>query len=462
VSLCGETGLGDGGTWNRAGVILFASQDGKLRRVSAAGGPCTVVNFLDKDSYGRFPEFLPDGTHFLLLGGIVGNSSSGGIYLASLDGAKPSKILNDPSNGMYAPPVSGKGPAHILFLRGSTLMAQPFDPNKLEAVGDPFAVVSPVSQSVTAGQANASVAPNGTLVYASSNPAELQLTWFDRNGKELGKAGEAGNRVGVALSPDGNRVFSGTVLLDLIRNSESRLTRSAPAVWSPDGTRLIYASADGRSINLYLTDLDGSGPETRLLPPSENYRSASDWSRDGRFLIYTETDPKTRGDIWYLPDPGKPESKPVKFLATDANESQGQLSPDGRWLAYRSDKGGSASVYVRPFPSGNGVMRIADTAREPRWSKSGDELFYLVPEGLDSAALTAVQFQAGASGPPQIGAARKILEFPTLGFVPEANVFQYSPHPDGKRFLVNVNTAPPKPEIGVITNWQRLASGSGR
>lgn len=470
VSLCGETGLGGGGTWNRAGVILFASDDGKLHRVSAAGGPCTAVNFLDKDSYGRFPEFLPDGSHFLLVGGIAGNSSSGGIYLASLDGAKPRKILNDGSSALYAPPIAGKG-AHILFLRGSTLMAQPFDPNKLETIGDPFALVSPVSRSSTAPQANASVAPNGTLVYANSSPPLLQLTWFDRNGKELGKAGDPGNQIGVALSPEGNRVFiadagatsDSILLLGVVQNSESRFTPGGKilgqAVWSTDGRRAAYTSRGG----LYLKDVDGGGPETPLLPPGENYRRvASDWSRDGRFLIFTEVDPKTRADIWYLPDPGKHDSKPVKFLATEANESQGQLSPDGRWLAYISNEGGTNAVYIRAFPSGNGLTRVASNAREPRWSKSGDELFYLVYEGIDLAALTAVEFQAAASGPPRIGAARKILEFPTRAAIPEGNVFQYSPHPDGKRFLLNVNTAPPNPEIGVITNWQRLASGSDR
>jgi Tol biopolymer transport system component len=475
VTLCGETGLGGGGTWNRAGIILLGTEDRRLLRVSASGGKCSPVKLGDENFRGAFPEFLPDGNHFLLAGGDRTDPSTNGLYLSALDGMKPRKILNDFSSALYSPPASGKGPAHLLFLRGSNLMAQPFDPDKLESIGDPFPVVAQASVSLTSPQVFASVAPNGTLVYVGNRARELQLTWFDRSGKELGKVGDPGNRTGVSLSPDGDRAFidersvtnplPNLGLLDLARNSESRFTPAGKAeggaVWSPDGTRVIYSSADGPNLNLFLKSADGGGPETPLLPPGMNGRTASDWSRDGRFLIYTEIDAKTQGDIWYLPDPGNPGSKPVKFLATDASESQGQLSPDGRWLAYWSDEGGNpGSVYVRSFPAGDRPVKIADKASEPRWSKSGNELFYLArSERPNVAALNVVPFQAAAAGPPRLGAAQKIVEFQARTFVPQGNAFAYSPHPDGKRFLVNVNVES-RPELDVITNWQKLAEGS--
>ena len=130
---------------------------------------------------------------------------------------------------------------------------------------------------------------------------------------------------------------------------------------------------------IYRKAANGSGKEELLFAIQDKARLPSDWSRDGRFLIFTEVDPKTRGDIWYLQDPGKPESKPVRFLGTEANESQGQLSPDGRWLAYYSEEtGGSREVYVRQFPSGEGFARVSvDGGREPRWNKDGTELYYL-------------------------------------------------------------------------------------
>jgi len=191
---------------------------------------------------------------------------------------------------------------------------------------------------------------------------------------------------------------------------------------------------------------------------STSGRAASDWSRDGRYLIYTEIDPKTRGDIWYLPDPGKPDSKPVKFLATDANESQGQLSPDGHWLAYTF--GGPIAVYVRAFPSGGQVMKVASEAKDPRWSKSGNELFYLARSDRPNQwALMVVPFQGGAAGPPRIGAALKIAEVGLSSIVPELNLFGYAVHPDGRRFLMNLTAVEAKPELNVITNWQKLIPG---
>jgi hypothetical protein len=164
--------------------------------------------------------------------------------------------------------------------------------------------------------------------------------------------------------------------------------------------------------------VNGSDQSMPLLPPSTNNRTASDWSRDGRFLIYTETDPKTAGDIWYLPDPGKPGSSPVKFVATAAIESQGALS---------------------------------------RWSKDGKELFYLTQGKPRQSLMMSIPVQAAADGRLQLGAPRQIAEFETASIVIQNNILQYSPHPDGKRFLVNINASEAPPILNVITNWQQFA-----
>jgi serine/threonine protein kinase len=473
TTLCSGTGLGYGGTWNRDGVILFASEDGTLRRVKASGGACSGVPLDNHSIRAVTPEFLPDGNHFFYVNNVA-DPSAAGVYLAALDNPKARKVLNDVSSVLYSPPTSGQRLAHLLFRREATLMAQPFDGTKLEDVGDPFAVTSPVSFSSTSPQVAASVAPNGTLVYFDRS-LQRQLTWLDRSGHELGKVGTPGNLGGVAISPDGNTIAvndrgqgattsnSMIWLHDVARGSKSRFTQSGnssfAAVWSPDSQRVTYASSIGTQLNLFLKDVNGGEQETPLLSPSTNLRAPSDWSRDGRFLIYTSTDPKTQADIWYLPDPGKPGSKPVKFLATDASESQGQLSPDGRWLAYFSNQsGGLGDVFIRPFPSGSGEWKVSvNGGREPRWSRDGKELFYL-ERFIPKSVLMAVAIHPDASSGLQLGTPDKLFEFQnSIGYTQQLNLFSYSPHPDGRRFLVMVDAnAETAPVISVITNWKKL------
>jgi len=459
--LCSETGTGRGGTWNKNGIILFAPDSGKLRRVKGSGGECSTVPVED-DGVIRGPEFLPDGNRFFY-------NTLSGVYLGALDSPKPRKILNDRSGVLYAPPASGQRLAHLLFLRQSALMAQPFDPNKWEPVGDPFAISQQVSFSASPPQLGASLASTGMLVYVTDVRVEKQLTWLDRSGKELGKVGRPGNLLGVAISPNGNTVafdrndrpIPNTVwFFDITRGSEGRFAsvdnpRQAP-VWSPDGNRIAY----GDRRTLFVRDASGGGPEEILLSAGANPRAVSDWSRDGKFLIYTENDPKTQGDIWYLPDPGKPGGKPVKFAATDAIESEGQLSPDGRWLAYLSDHGEQPDIVVRPFPAGPGLWKVSVNAGgEPRWSRDGKELFYI--QGIaGKVALLAVAVKQDR-GSIEFGAPEKLFEFQASLLFPTSNEFSYSPHPDGKRFLVAVQE-PANPAINVITNWRKLLPASAQ
>lgn len=468
TTLCGDTGLAGGGTWSRAGVILFAG-DGKLRRVNAAGGECAAVDLGGLEV--TMPQFLPDGNHFLFLGEKGGDADSEGLYLASLDGMKPRKILNGRSSGLYAAPVLGKGPAHLLFLRGASLMAQAFDAEKLEPIGDPVAIPAQGSMSDSPPQVAASVSSNGTLVYLNGVQVRQQLTWFDRSGKELATLGQAASRGGVALSPDGTRALAGEgglAMYDLIRNLHSSVTPSdqpgRAGVWSPDGTRVIYTLNDGGHGALFLRPVNGGGQATRVLPTDGKDRYASDWSRDGKYLIYTESEQKDRGDLWYLPDPGKADSKPVRFVATPGIDTQGQLSPDGRWLAYYSTEGNAGNLYLRAFPSGEPGMKVAEVGFEPRWSKSGKELYYLTRGELGGqAALMAVTVQeAGGGALPKLGAPQKIMDFPAYIIVPQINAFTYSVDPDGKRFLVNVDTREEKREISVITNWEKLIPGGSK
>jgi Tol biopolymer transport system component len=239
---------------------------------------------------------------------------------------------------------------------------------------------------------------------------------------------------------------------------------ASAAAWAVylSGLRMVPALSTIRSakakLNLFSRDVNSGDQSMPLLPPSTNNRTASDWSRDGRFLIYTETDPKTAGDIWYLPDPGKPGSSPVKFVATAAIESQGALSPDGQWLAYTSWQSDVREILIRSFPAGDRLIRTPGTfAREPRWSTDGKELFYLTQGKPRQSLMMSIPVQAAADGRLQLGAPRQIAEFETASIVIQNNILQYSPHPDGKRFLVNINASEAPPILNVITNWQQFA-----
>jgi hypothetical protein len=208
-------------------------------------------------------------------------------------------------------------------------------------------------------------------------------------------------------------------------------------------------AADGR-------DVSGEDKDAPLLPPDPNGRAPSDWSRDGRYLIYSQNDPKTGTDIWYLPDPGKPGSNPVKFLGSESVESEGQLSPDGHWLAYYSDEAPDRGISIRPFPLGTGVWRVAANALEPRWSRDGKELFYRLTGAGRTCTLMTIPIQFGESGQIRFGEPRKLFSFVALTSFPQINAFGYAPTSDGRRFLVGVGAEGEKPEVNVILNWQKL------
>ena len=461
-SLC-AAGSGSGGAWNRDGVILFATEaPGPILRVNASGGACTPVTKAAPASAHRLPEFLPDGKHFLYV--IQGNDeSTRGIYLASLDDPNGRRLLADQSGVIYTPPPPGGRYSRLLFLRETTLMAQPFDDSKLQIAGDPSVVVEQASTSRTVPQPAASASANGILAYIANNSVDKQLAWFDRAGKLLGKVGPSGGRNGVALSPDEktvaifNRADSSVWLRDLVRESESRLVEGGNTpIWSPDGRSVVYT----KNNDLYLKNATGGGSEAEVLQ-SANPKFASDWSRDGRFLLYTEVDPKTRGDIWYLADPRTKDgaAKPVRYLGTSAMESQAQFSPDARWVAYFSDESGKGEVYISPFPSGNGQWKVSTNGgREPRWSSDGKELYYFAVTAPVND-LMATPVRAGREGNPEIGTPQKLFGFRGVGTVQQRNAFLYSPAADG-RFLVNIDPNTAAPAINLIANWQKLATAA--
>jgi serine/threonine protein kinase len=470
-TLC-DAPSGRGGTWNDEGEIVFAPTNrGGLFRVGAAGGLAVPITSPETGTY-RYPVFLPDGRRFLYtrLG-----AKENGVYLGSLDPSfashSPRRALLDQSNARYVAPSARGGPATLLFLREGTLLAQPVDAQSLETKGDVVPVAGLVAPGYDTGYNLFSVSSNGVLVYETGDRALslTQHTWFDRSGKAMATVGRPVQTEGFSLSPDARRAVIGRSgagptqadlwMYDLDRGSESRFTFDASdnrsPVWSPDGVRIAFSSnRDGGVQNLYLKDSNGTGQDEPLFQSGTD-KFASDWSRDGKFIVFSNRDPKTGSDLWVLPmTPGLPGDRmPMPLVTSEFNDSMGQVSPNSRWLAYVSDETGQAEVYVRPFSPNNptklGKLPISTGGgSQPRWRADGKELFYTAPDRKMMVTEVKMTLETFDRSAPQV-----LFEM-RFGF-PNVAGFNYSPSADGQRLLMaaepdgNVNAS-----LTVVVNWQ--------
>jgi Tol biopolymer transport system component len=464
-----------GGAWTRDGEIIFGDASSGVWRVPAVGGvatPLTRIDLARQENAHMLPSLLPDQRHFIYLHRSTSTEYTG-IYIGFL-GAKPEgqdskRLLATLTGAAYVPGADSAANGYLFFLRDSTLMAQPFDAAGLSLAGEAVPVAEGVSSHRDVG--DFAVSTNGVLAYRGGGNEMVQLTWFDRQGNLQGNAGNPGpyySPDALALSPDETKVATRVRdtqtgnrdiwVLDTVRNTRSRLT-SNPAiddypVWSPDAKRIAFASnRDGR-FDLYQKDSSGAGEEEALLRSDHN-KYPQDWSRDGRFLLYSDQDPKTKLDLWLLPLSG--DRKPIPFLRTESNEAQGQFSPDGRWIAYRSDKSGRPEVYVRLSPeSGGGGTEWTISnggGTEPRWRRDGKELFYFTGEGRLVAVEVSTRgttFKAGIAKPlfdTRIIAGDTPVLFGSPGYYWDVSG-------TGSRFLINTATqesglAP----ITVVLNW---------
>ena len=466
-TLC-DAANGTGGAWNRDGVIIFApNRVGGLYRVSAAGGvpaPLTTIDEKRQESTHRWPYFLPDGRHFLYFTRSAHREHTG-IYARSLDAGPESEggnqILAVDFLALYAESPSGFG--FLLFLREGTLMAQRFDAGKLQLWGEPAPIAERFQRSTFFGFAPISVSSAGMLAYRSGPNANSQLVWFDRSGKTLGTVGPPGAYQHLALSPDEKRLAVanteslGTAydiwLFELSRGDSTKFTFHPMTdwmpVWSPDGSRIAFASDREGITNIYQKLSSGASDEELLLK-SKELKYLGDWSRDGRFLAYESFGVRSLRDLWVLPLEG--DRKPVPFLQTDFSEYQGRFSPDGRWMAYTSDASGAPEVYIQPFPASGGKWKISiHGGSDPRWRGDGKELFYLAAD----RKLMAVDLKAGGSKERpavDVGAPRPLFETRVPSQLPIHR--DYAVTKDGQRFLVNSLTeeaggAP----ITIVVNW---------
>jgi DNA-binding winged helix-turn-helix (wHTH) protein/Tol biopolymer transport system component len=461
-SVCDLPTTGVGGSWSRSGDILVGSAFGALVRCPAAGGTAATVTgaaLLDGDRH-IFPSFLSDGRRFIYLRVSRTNPETSGIYAGEL-GVESSpggrRLITTGFGAAFVPAVE-PGPGFVVFARDNALFAQRFDEDRLEMMGNPVRLADRIGSFLDG--AFFSVSPT-TLVYRAPEP-DAQLVWFDREGREVSRVGAPARFSSLALSPDGNRAVlttqapAGTVnadlwLFELSRSANPRRVTFEPAleffpVWS-DSDHFAYGFGGGAS-GVYQQTVSG---ERRLLFTSAGPQIPTSMSPDGRVILYTTiTGSATRADVWVRSgDGGAATATPFLFGAHD--QSQAQLSPDQRWVAYVSNEGGPNEVFLTEFrvdaarssvTAGESIRISEGGGFSPRWRGDGRELYYLTPDG----SVMALDVDPTRGVLPRTS--RQL--FTLTGVIPEWGVA-----PDGNRFLFAVPLTPPPP-FEVVLNWQSL------
>jgi eukaryotic-like serine/threonine-protein kinase len=450
-----STTNGAGGSWSTDGVIIFASDfSGPLLKVPQSGGASSPLTTLDRsrgEKAHSFPQFLPDGRHFLYF---ATGAESGRVCVGSLDSKETKCPLNVDFPAAYAPP------GYLLYERAGTLMAQAFDAKRLLATSDPVPIAEDTDTSRSVYSIRTpfgSISESGVLAYITGAGAQTEeLQWFDRSGKKLGTVGQPGDYTNPALSPDGTRLAVGKAdagvgtrdlwIFDLKRGTASRFT-SDPAdelnpLWSRDGSRILFTSNLKGIRDIYQKAANGLRDSELVFESNDHGKAVNDWSPDGRYILYDTAG--ARASIWVLPLFG--DRKPFPFVQGAYTAKSAQISPNGRYVAYASNESGRYEVYVQTFPEHSGKWQVSTAGGiDPEWRHDGKELFFIGGEKLMAVDVKTdgPQFEAGI--PKPLFQAQFLLGAWRNRYVVTA---------DGQRFLaiVPVEKQAYSP-ITVVMNW---------
>jgi serine/threonine protein kinase/Tol biopolymer transport system component len=446
---------GQGGTWGAGNVILFENSDG-LFRVPAAGGNAVPVRIPEKSkkelAY-HYPSFLPDGQHFVYVA-VSADPGRTEVRAGALDSKddKPLFFADSPVFYSYS--------RHLLFVRDGTLMAQPFDPEKLSLTGDVFPVAERIAGTTAArngtGDWAFSLSNAGTLVYRTgAEGGSTNFTWVDRSGKDLGSLPIVGNFVRPAISRDQNRIVAEKVdakgidlwVLDLLRGSTSRFTYDpAPdmfAVFSPDGQKIAFTSNRSGGFGIYIKAATGVGIEELIQNVAGTTSlGVASWSPAGNVLLYNVLTGDAGWDAWALPLTG--DRKPYPVFNQKFDELRTRFSPDGHWIVYTSNETGRQEIYVQTFPVSGGKWQVSvNGGIEALWRGDGKEIFF---NSLDGKMM-AVDVKLSSTF--EAGVPHELFQIP--GAIAGTRFVVAS---DGQRFLLPLTAkATERPRLTAVLNW---------
>ena len=444
-----------GGSWNADGVILFVpGVTAPIKRVPARGGPVESVTQVNASSgpAHRLPQFLPDGQRFLF-SSALGTDETNGVYLGRLDKTEPVRLLAAETGGRFA------APDRLLTIRQGALQAYRFDAAAGVVRGEP----SLIAQGFSGAAANPvfATSDNGVLAYRVGTAQRRQLVWVDRHGTVLRTIGEPESDYisSPELSGDEQSVVvflqrtgdNDIWTIELARNLARRVTDGPPAdahpLWDPDGQHVVFSSRRFGGGGPARQALSGGKAEP-LFAGAENGLPLS-WTRDRQYLLLRRDSGKNGSDIVAVATTG--ERREVPVAQSQYDETEGQFSPDGRWVALVSNESGRSEVFVQSFPEGRSRAQVSTAGgTQVRWSADGKEIFYVAPDGK----LMAVSI--GLSGavpdvklPAPLFQTHLATGINVLGFKP-----QYAVARDG-RFLINTAIESASAPIVVSVNWMK-------
>jgi Tol biopolymer transport system component len=376
------------------------------------------------------------------------------LYVGELGSLRAKPLMKSESMAVYA---SG----HLLYMRDQTLMAQPFDPRRLDVTGEPAPVAEHVVINGGTGRPLFSVSENGELVYQSGETSDgWSLLWFGRDGKQIGSIAGVGRFFFPALSPDGTRLAvtmygaqgTGDVwIFDLKRGTNTRLTfgpalQSSP-IWTPDGKTVFYESTSKGPPHIYAKAADGSGSERVVLESSDTAEFPWNFSSDGRYLVYSRRDlakNQNSYDIWLLPLFG--DGKPFPIVQTPFDDVYPVVSPDRKWMAYQNNETGRMEVYIAAFPGGGAKWQVSTNGGvQAKWRGDGKELFFL--DSADNLMAVDIDISGNAV---HLGVPHAL--FQAVAVQRHAGAFDVTA--DGKKFLINSgNLKEGNEPMTLVQNW---------